>query len=261
MACGGGSGSSAPTSSGEVVTPPPPPPPPPTATKIDTPQEASRFLTLAGFGENEDDINAFVGQNAEDWLATQLDMPHASYLDQTNIRLDLIEESGPKNRAHSIGFWKRMIAAPDQLRHRMVYALSQIIVVSDQSITNPKAMAFYMDVLGNNAFGNYKNILQDVTYAPAMADYLTYLNNKKANEDTGRMPDENYAREILQLFSIGLNELNMDGTLKLDSSGNPIPTFTNEDIGGLAKVFTCGPLYITPTHTKIYRFQSRTCLC
>jgi len=71
-----------------------------------------------------------------------------------------------------------------------------------------------------------------------MADYLTYLNNKKANEDTGRMPDENYAREILQLFSIGLNELNMDGTLKLDSSGNPIPTFTNEDIGGLAKVFT-----------------------
>jgi len=74
-----------------------------------------------------------------------------------------------------------MIAAPDQLRHRMTYALSQIVVVSDQSVTNPKAMAYYMDVLGNNAFGNYKNILKDVTYSPAMADYLTYLNNKKAN--------------------------------------------------------------------------------
>jgi len=116
--------------------------------------------------------------------------------------------------------------------------LSQIVVVSDQSVTNSKAMAYYMDVLGNNAFGNYKNILKDVTYSPAMADYLTYLNNKKANEDTGRMPDENYAREILQLFSIGLNELNMDGSQKLDASGSPIPTFTNDDIGGLAKVFT-----------------------
>ena len=236
IACGGGSGSN--TNSGQTLSPPPPPPPPPPATKIDTSQDASRFISIGGFGDDEAALETLVDQTAEDWLTQQLSMPHSSYLDQTVTRQNIIGEKGPVNRAHNIVFWKRMIEGDDQLRHRMAYALSQIIVVSDRSIGNTKAMAYYMDVLANNAFGNYKDILKEVTYAPAMADYLTYLNNKKANEKTGRMPDENYAREILQLFSLGVNALNMDGTLKLDGAGNPIPTFTNDDVGGLAKVFT-----------------------
>ncbi|MEM6626660.1 MAG: DUF1800 family protein, partial [Pseudomonadota bacterium] len=87
-------------------------------------------------------------------------------------------------------------------------------------------------------FGNYRQLLQDVTYSPLMAEYLTYLRNRKGNPNTGRMPDENYARELLQLFTIGLVELNMDGTSKVGPDGTVAETYTNEDVVGLARVFT-----------------------
>ncbi len=237
VACGGGSsGGGSPSVGGGQGSSPPPPPP--AQTKIDTLEEASRFLNMAGFGDDTATLEGLVNQNAENWVIQQMSLPHQSYLTQTRNRLTTMGDNGPRNSAHNIVFWKRMITSDDQLRHRMTYALSQIVVVSDRSISNSKAMAYYMDILGKNAFGNYKDILMEVTYSPAMADYLTYLNNRKADEKTGRMPDENYARELLQLFAIGVNELNMDGTLKLDGAGEPIPTFSNEDIGGLARVFT-----------------------
>jgi uncharacterized protein (DUF1800 family) len=239
-ACGGGSsgGSSGGSVGGGQGSSPPPPPPPPAQTKIDSTEEASRFINVAAFGDDKADLDRLVNQNAESWVRQQMNMTHQPYLRQTLDRLAAMNGEGPQNSAHNIVFWKRMISNDDQLRHRMTYALSQIIVVSDRTISNTKAMAYYMDILGENAFGNYKDILMDITYSPAMSDYLTYRNNKKADPETGRMPDENYAREILQLFTIGLNELSMDGTEKLDGSGNPIPTFTNDDIGGLARVFT-----------------------
>jgi uncharacterized protein (DUF1800 family) len=193
---------------------------------------------MAGFGEDADDLAALVNQNAEDWLAAQLALAHTPYLAETNALVASLDDNSARFRAHLIVFWKRAVEANDPLRHRMAYALSQIVVASDRSVESTKAMAYYMDVLAENAFGNYKDVLMDITYSPAMADYLTYLYNEKADEETGRMPDENYAREILQLFSIGVNELNIDGTLKLDAMGDPIPTFDNSDIGGLARVFT-----------------------
>lgn len=240
-ACGGGSGGSSASggsAGGGQGSSPPPPPPPPAQTKFDNSNEVSRFLNIAGFGDDTVDIDSMVDQNAESWVREQMNMAHQPYLQQTLDRLTAMNGQGPQNSAHSIVFWKRMVTGDDQLRHRMTYALSQIVVISDRTISNTKAMAYYMDILGENAFGNYKDILMDVTYSPAMSDYLTYRNNKKANPDTGRMPDENYAREILQLFTLGLNELNMDGTEKVDGDGNPIPIFTNDDIGGLARVFT-----------------------
>jgi len=131
-----------------------------------------------------------------------------------------------------------MVESDDQLRQRMVFALSQIVVSSDNPMGNkPLTNAQYIDALSQHAFGNYKDLLKEVTYTPAMARYLTFLRNRKGDERTGRMPDENYAREFLQLFTTGLVELNMDGTQKI-SGGKPVEIFDNDDIVGLAKVFT-----------------------
>ncbi|MEL7219010.1 MAG: DUF1800 family protein, partial [Pseudomonadota bacterium] len=141
--------------------------------------------------------------------------------------------------SHRVIFWDGAIAGDNPLRHRMTLALSQIVVASEMVLVNDASrMAYYMNAIGDNAFGNYRDLLEDVTYSPAMSQYLTYLGNEKGNPDTGRMPDENYAREILQLFSIGIDELNMDGTQRLRGDGTPIETYTNEDIVGLARVFT-----------------------
>ncbi len=242
IACGGGTSSSS-GGSGQSVSPPPPPPPPPppvSKTLIDNVGEASRLISLAGLGESYDDLEALVGDSAEDWIKNQLSTTYTPYLNEILARKATYPDTDFKRqRSHKMVFWKRMISAEDQMRHRMVNALSQIVVASDIGIgSEPEAMGFYMDALGRNAFGNYKTLLTEVTYTPAMGEYLTYLNNRKADEQRGTMPDENYAREFMQLFTIGLHELNMDGTQKLDGQGEPIPTYSNADIAGLARVFT-----------------------
>ena len=141
-----------------------------------------------------------------------------------------------------MAFWKNAVAADDQLRQRMAFALSQIFVISDFSENElfdyPTAVSTYQDLLIKHAFGNYRELLEDVTYSPAMGFYLTYMGNEKGDKQTGRVPDENYAREILQLFSIGLVRLNMDASPVLDAQGQAMETYTNRDITGLAKVFT-----------------------
>jgi uncharacterized protein (DUF1800 family) len=152
--------------------------------------------------------------------------------------------------------WKTFSSSDDQLRQRMAYALSQIFVISlDSNIANanPRGPANYLDVLGENAFGNYRALLEAVTYSPMMGIYLSSMRNQKENPATGSVPDENYAREIMQLFSIGLYQLNQDGTQKLDGAGNPIETYTNADITGLAKVFT--GLSWTGSDTSDARFR------
>lgn len=176
------------------------------------------------------------GTDATDWLRAEFDKPPTNYLPE----LQSLQQSGQdvEGWMHRAQFWDAMIEADDALRQRMVFALSQILVVSDRGVDGSLPMAFYMDALSENAFGNYRDLLQDVTYSPAMADFLTYLRNKKGDEDSGRTPDENFARELLQLFTIGLVELKMDGSPKLGADGKPIETFTNEDIVGLARVFT-----------------------
>ncbi|NKB46121.1 MAG: DUF1800 family protein [Alphaproteobacteria bacterium] len=141
-----------------------------------------------------------------------------------------------------LAFWKNAISGPDQVRQRMAYALSQILVVSNSGgeflTDTPLAMGYYQDILTQNALGNYRDLLDAVTYSPAMGYYLTYLGNRKGDPVTGRVPDENYARELMQLFTIGLVELNMDGSAKTDAAGDSIETYSNADITGLARVFT-----------------------
>ncbi|VGO12099.1 hypothetical protein PDESU_00649 [Pontiella desulfatans] len=138
--------------------------------------------------------------------------------------------------------WYQMaITAEDQLRQRMAWALSQIFVVgengSNQASYTGRWVTYY-DIFVRNAFGNFRDILGEVTYSPHMGRYLTFDSNKKADESAGTFPDENYAREIMQLFTIGLWELNQDGTPVLDAGGNLIPTYDNDDITEFAKIFT-----------------------
>ena len=127
----------------------------------------------------------------------------------------------------------------DQLRHRMAWALSQIIVINnDEDGTGTIGSRNYYNFYLQHALGNYRDLLADVTFSYPMGVYLTYVNNARANPEAGTEPDENYAREVMQLFSVGLFDLNLDGTHKLDAQGNSIPTYSNDDITQFARVFT-----------------------
>ncbi len=199
----------------------------------------SRFLGRATFGAKHSDIKALTGTDVSSWMKAEFSKPASPYLEP------LVEQEpnrvlGRGARVVPDHFFDVAIAGDDQLRQRMILALSEIIVISSESGIRgrPLTMAHYVQILSDNAFGNYRQLLEDISYSPAMAFYLTYMLNKKGDAASGRVPDENYAREILQLFSIGLKELNPDGTDKLDEDGNPIETYDNADVQGLAKVFT-----------------------
>ena len=229
--CGGGGGGSSTVTPAPVSSPAPTPTP--ISTEITSPEEASYFLSRATFGGTKTEMVDIEGMDAADWLADQFGKPTSRVLPDF-IQRERAGEDFPF-QIISREWYDRMISADDQLRQRMVFALSQIIVVEDAE--QPAETAYWLDMLADNAFGNYRDLLEEVTFSTRMARYLTYFRNRKGDPETGRMPDENYAREILQLFSIGLVELNMDGTPKL-TGGQEVETYDNEDIQGLARVFT-----------------------
>ncbi|MEP1143125.1 MAG: DUF1800 family protein [Henriciella sp.] len=241
-ACGGGGGgdSSIPPSTvtggssaggGTTSTPVIP------TSKIDTDLEASRFLARASFGGSKSEISSLTGGDAADWITSEFSKSASI---TTPALLALPRDSNgnvPSWRINTL-YWDHIIGADDQLRQRMAFALSQIIVYSDAADSDQPMRAYYQDILIRNAFGNFRELLGEVTYSSAMGEWLTYRGNRKGDPSRGRMPDENYAREILQLFTIGLVELNLDGSAKLDAQGQQIETYTNDDIEGLARVFT-----------------------
>jgi uncharacterized protein (DUF1800 family) len=244
-ACGGGGGGGGGDSTAAPPTPAPAPPAP-SSNIFETPASVSRFLATASFGARPGDLESLRGSDASAWFVDQLEEPVTLTLPYVE---DFISEARTQDQgfgfrfiAPTMAFWRNAVEGSDQLRQRMTFALSQIMVVSDANaalLRNvPQAMAYYRDVLARNALGNFRTLLEEVTYSPAMAYYLTYLGNLPADPATGRQPDENYAREVMQLFTIGLLELNADGTPVLDADGEPIETYTNEDIDGLARVFT-----------------------
>ncbi len=229
--CGGGGGSDgsvAPGVSGVAG---------PSASKIDTDTDAVQFLTWSTFGGSKSEIAAITGQDAADWLATEFSKSATLTLPTLAAQPRDMNANIESNRVDEL-YWDHIITANDQVRQRMAFALSQIVVYSDAANNDQLMRGYYQDILIRNALGNYRDLLDEVTYSPAMAEWLTYLRNRKGDPNTGRMPDENYAREILQLFSIGLIELNLDGTPRLDGQGQQIETYTNDDIIGLARVFT-----------------------
>jgi len=206
------------------------------ANRID---EAARFLMQASFGPTDSDIARVQSVGYAGWVDEQFALPQTLHLPyvQANYNALLF---GANFAFVQDSFWQQAIPAPDQLRQRVKYALSQIVVVSAESGTianTSDGLANYYDLLGQHAFGNYRTLLEAVATSPMMGIYLSHLRNQKADPLTGRVPDENFAREVMQLFSIGLIEINLDGTPKL-VNGQPVETYTNTDITGLARVFT-----------------------
>ena len=198
-------------------------------------EDYSRLLSQATFGATMDDIEALVQSSPSRWFVEEIDKP------VTEVLPVLLADLPTTDDAARDQFWENAVAADDQLRQRMAFALSQIFVISQNSGVlqrSPLTVAAYMDILSRNAFGNYRDLIEEITYSPAMAVFLTYLNNRRFNPARNRVPDENYAREIMQLFSIGLLELNDDGSQRLDAAGQPIETYNNDDVTELAKVFT-----------------------
>jgi uncharacterized protein (DUF1800 family) len=236
-ACGGGGSSSGTPSPTPTPTPTPPPAPAPAVPP--TADEAARFLMQASFGPTDADIARVQALGTSGWIDEQFALPRTSHLPyvQANINPLLF---GANFAFMQDSFWQQAIPAPDQLRQRVKFALSQVVVVSAENgtiATVADGLANYVDLLGQHAFGNYRELLEAVATSPMMGLYLSHLRNQKADPVTGRVPDENFAREVMQLFSIGLTEINLNGTPKL-VNGLPVETYTNADITGLARVFT-----------------------
>ncbi|MDO3385855.1 DUF1800 domain-containing protein [Gilvimarinus sp. SDUM040013] len=219
----------------------------------DEAKTAARFLQQTTFGPTEDSVLAVLNQGQDDWLQEQLNTPATLHLPLLDERFESLGwEATPspeiddadgyyRDLQRSDIWWEVVLRSPDQLRQRVAFALSQILVISNVSdvlYNDTRGIASYQDMLAEHAFGNYRDLLEAVTLHPMMGEYLSMVRNEKANAEHNIRPDENYAREVMQLFSIGLVELNLDGTAKTDAQGQPIPSYDQETIKAFARVFT-----------------------
>jgi hypothetical protein len=225
---------------------PPPAPPAWTDDHANT-NAASRFLIQATFGPTSSDIASVQSLGYAGWISNQFNLPASHHLPvvMTNISPDpttLFPSSLTFN-----AWWQESVTAPDQLRQRVAFALSEIMVISENGVlqNNARALSSYYDTLLDNSFGNFRTLLKSVTLTPAMGLYLDMRGNDKGSLITGLHANENYAREIEQLFSVGLNRLWPDGTLVMDSHGNLVPTYDQNVVMGFAAVFTGWNYYQT----------------
>jgi len=200
-------------------------------------------LGLASFGATDASIDDVVRLGASGWVDQQFALPqnmHLTHLDNFTKREPNMQ-SWYYARSLLDSFYKQAVKGPDQLRQRVVFALSQIFVVSMASssvLDRSRCHTSFVDMLGRNAFGDFRTLLEEVYTHGMMGVYLSHRANQKEDLNKGISPDENFAREVMQLFSIGLVQLKPDGTPRLDSAGKTIPTYSNADVSGLAKVFT-----------------------
>ena len=215
---------------------------------------ASRFLIQASFGATMDEIERVRELGYEGWLDDQLSVEptlHSDYIEQIKAdhngpRADHFYDANDDSTTVegynvTTAFARAAVMGDDQLRQRMAFALSQILVISRRDATlfsKPEPVANYYDIFVRHGLGSYRDILMEVAHHPCMGWYLSHVGNQQADLSIGRFPDENFAREIMQLFTVGLWELNTDGSRKLDSEGEPIPTYDNAEITELARVFT-----------------------
>ena len=203
--------------------------------------DAARFLSQATLGYTRNDLNTLSQTTISQWLDAQLALPTStSYFSW--LQANGYDSSANENNTTGMDnvVWKKLISSPDVLRQKIVQAFSEIWVVSVLGINaswRQFSIANYLDVLEANVFGNFRTLIEQITMTPAMAYYLTYQGNVKTNTTTGSEPDENYARELMQLFTIGLLNLNNDGSLQLEG-GLPKQTYAQSDVSGLARVFT-----------------------
>jgi uncharacterized protein (DUF1800 family) len=208
---------------------------------------AFRLLQHASFGPEATSLERVVSIGAAAWLNEQIALPHQpDFVNHIDAKFALGDSYRPKGTNYTTNwlaqkFWSNVLNSPDQLRKRVAYALQQIWVVSladSNQYYQARAYANYLDTLNQHAFGNYRQLMEAVALSPSMGIYLSHMRNRPEDAASARMPDENFARELMQLFSIGLVELNLDGSPKLDANGKPQETYSNADVMALAKVFT-----------------------
>lgn len=236
--------------------------------------DAVRLLKQATFGPTPAEINTVISQGTNAWLDTQFAAPVSKYAQKswvvTPAPATCINDNAQPLRADSyclrdnyslfvpqVEFWKQALTGQDQLRQRVAWAWAQFFVVSGVEVNQAYGMLDYQQMLRDNAFENYATLLRRITLHSAMGAYLDMANNQKADPARGIVPNENFAREILQLFSIGTNELNLDGTPKLDAKGRTIPTYDAEEIVGFASAFTGWTYATIPGRTADNRFNVR----
>ncbi len=235
---------------------------PPEAIVAISEAEAARFLCQASMGATREQIARVQSLGYSAWLEEQFNLPLSS------SRWDWLISKGmndPIYHNSQAGFdscaWRKLISSPDTLRQRITLALSEICVISIDGLVNGGgwkafAAANYLDLLEANCFGNYRDVLQRISTSTAMSLYLTYRGNTKYNAVTGAFPDENYAREVMQLFSIGLLKLNPDGT-PIMKDGIAQETYTIDDITGLARIFTGWDFDLTGSNTSTPDYHRR----
>ncbi|WP_201027398.1 DUF1800 domain-containing protein [Paraglaciecola hydrolytica] len=270
FACGGGGEStSAPAPQPSVPVEPSPTPvpqhyylspdlsidptlPEPQSTTYQQAADAVRFLQQASFGANGGQIQHLMNIGTSAWIDEQIAEPqnkHLLMLDERFKEIGLIPAPVIEDDAdgyyrdiqRSDVWWEVALWGKDQLRQRVAFALSQIFVISNVSdvlYNDTRGIANFQDLLATHAFGNYRDLLKAVTLNPMMGEYLSMVRNEKANPDKNIRPDENYAREVMQLFSIGLVELELDGSVRLAPNNQPIATYDQTRIKELARVFT-----------------------
>lgn len=263
-ACGGGGGTPAPSAPAPSAPAPDvpvqPPVTPPVVPEAVTAVTASRFLAQASMGATRSDIARVQAVGYAAWIDEQMALaPSTTRWDWLLSKgFDAIANKNGEAGADPV-IWRKMLSSPDTLRQRITFALSEILVTSISGFSGgwkTFSAAAWLDLLEAQAFGNYRTLLGQVSTSAAMGEYLTFRGNVKANPATGAMPDENYAREIMQLFTIGLVQLNQDGSAKL-VNGVAQETYTLDDIGGLARVFTGWNYDMTGTTTDVPEFKRK----
>jgi uncharacterized protein (DUF1800 family) len=244
-ACGGDSGGEAAPVPATTPTPTPAGGQTSTIAKPQSDAEAARFLMQAQLSATDDDIAALRSQGFEPWLSSKMSeaMSQSGFDWLASRGYNEVNESRyfASNAIFDYMVWQQLMVAPDGVRKRAALALSEIFVVSLNALDfnwRSQGLAHYWDQLNSNAFGSFRQLLEDVTLNAAMGVFLNTKGNQKEDASTGRQPDENYAREVMQLFTIGLAELNLDGSPKLDAQSTPIPSYTESDVSNLARVFT-----------------------
>jgi uncharacterized protein (DUF1800 family) len=230
-ACGGSSGGGSPAAA--------PAPIPPPATGITKP-EAFRFLNQATMGATAAEAERVIAMGYEAWINDQLARPASLALPNLQAVQPPPQNIGELHRNRVDMWFRNAVNGQDQLRQRVAFAWSEIMVVSQVgALANlPYAVASYQDLLTRQGLGNFRDLMESVTLHPAMGVYLSMLGNQRPNAAANIRPDENYARELMQLFTIGLVELNPDGTPRLDGAGQPLPTYSQAIIEGFAHVYT-----------------------
>jgi uncharacterized protein (DUF1800 family) len=204
-----------------------------------TPAAAARFLEQSSFGPTTGTIAQVQQSGFPAYLNNQFNQSVSTYADPASTVTSLLSTQQT--------LFTNALTNTDQLRQRVALALSEIWVTSGLTVP-PQGMAPYMRLLLQDAFANYRTLMYDVTLSPAMGDYLNMVNNNKPA--TGQHANENYARELMQLFTLGLNEINEDGSLKLDSNGNLIPTYTQAEVDAFALAYTGFTYPLTPGATQ-----------